>query len=131
MRGATPIGVGLDELLDLNATLTERIMLMAIELNITAEDVETLVKDSLIKAGLGKVISDSVAKALSGYDSPVEKAIKQYMGEVAATLIRVKFADQITDAVRTAIEVKVTAEMIDMTVNTAVEKMARAAEDRY
>ena len=104
---------------------------MAIELNITAEDVETLVKDSLIKAGLGKVISDSVAKALSGYDSPVEKAIKQYMGEVAATLIRVKFADQITDAVRTAIEVKVTAEMIDMTVNTAVEKMARAAEDRY
>lgn len=104
---------------------------MAIELNITAEDVEALVKDSLIKAGLGKVISDGVAKALGGYDSPVDKAVKQYVAEVAETLIREKFADQIKDAVRATIEAKVTDEMIARTVDAAVEKMARAAEGRY
>jgi len=47
---------------------------MKIEIN--ADDIEKLVREELVKAGLGKVIAEGVQKALSGYDSPVEKALK-------------------------------------------------------
>lgn len=100
---------------------------MAIELSITPEDVEAIVKDALIKAGLGKAISDGVKKALSGYESPVDKEVKLYVGEVAATLIKEKYAEQIKASVSAAIEARVTKEFLDKTVADTITKMEKAA----
>jgi hypothetical protein len=104
---------------------------MGIELNITAADAEQLVKDTLLKDGLGRVISDAVSKSLSGYDSPIDRAIKVYVAEVASKLVREKFADQIKDAVIAVIESKVTQEVINDCAAKAVEKMIDAAHKDY
>ena len=100
------------------------------EVNITDEDVERLVKDTLIKTGLGKAIADSVRRALSGYDSPVDRAIKAYVAFVAGELVRERFTEQIRVAVAAAIDARVTTELVNTTVNTAIERMVRAAEDQ-
>lgn len=104
---------------------------MALELNITAEDIDQLVRDSIMKAGFGKAVEEAVISSLRGYNSPVEGAIKRYVGEIAAELIREKYKIQIISAVQKAIEEKVTDEVIDKTVSAATDRMIRAAEDRY
>jgi hypothetical protein len=100
------------------------------KIEISADDIEKLVREELVKAGLGKFIAEGVQKALSSYDSPVEKALRQYMSEVATRLIREHFTAHIEEAIMTHIKAKVTTEAIDKIVDTAVTKMVRAAEDR-
>jgi hypothetical protein len=49
------------------------------EINITPGDVEKMVKDSLVKAGLGKAITEAIQKALTGsYNNPIDEAIKRF-----------------------------------------------------
>jgi hypothetical protein len=90
-----------------------------------------LIKDQLIKAGLGAAITKAIQNALSGYDSPVDKAVKDYVGQVASILITEKFSAQIKDAVAAAIETKFTDVVINEIVGAATERMVRAAHDRY
>ncbi len=104
---------------------------MSFQLNITPEDIESLVKDSLVKAGLGKTIQDATAKALSGYDSPIDKAVRQYIGDIASDLIREKYADQVRDAVSRHIEALITQDLIDKTVDVAINKMVKAVDSYY
>lgn len=107
-------------------------LLFLMHINITPEDVDTLVKDALLKAGIGKAITEAVAKTFSGYNNPIDEKLKQYVGDVAGDLIRTKFDAQIKEAVAAHIEAKVTREIIDSVVNVSVDKMVRAAqESRY
>lgn len=104
---------------------------MALEFNISPEDIERLVKDSIMRSGFGKAVEDGVKKAIGGgYDNPIDKEVKSYVGEVCAQLIREHFAVSIRAAVQAHIEAKVTQELIDTTTRVAVEKMVSAA-DRY
>lgn len=100
-------------------------------IEITPDDVEKLVKDQLVKAGLGKAISEAVARNFSGYDNPVDKEIKKYVGEVVSSLIREKYAEQIKVAIATVVEERVTQSMIDETVDTAMSRIEKAANDTY
>ena len=101
---------------------------MALELNIKPEDIERLVKDSIMQAGFGKAVSDAVTRAMSGFNNPVDEAIKRYVGQVAADLIREKYAEDVRAAVQRHIEARVTSELIDKMTDEAVQKMQRAAE---
>jgi flagellar biosynthesis/type III secretory pathway protein FliH len=103
---------------------------MAFELNITAEDIDQIVKDSIMKAGFGKAVEAGITKALSGYDSPIEKQLKSLVSEVARTLIEEKYMASIKLAVAKAVEEKITPDLIDKTVSAAMSKMVDAA-DRY
>lgn len=101
-------------------------------INITPEDVDALVKDALLKAGIGKAITEAVAKTLSGYNNPIDENLKRYVGEVAGELIREKFSAQIKVAVAAQIEAKVTHELIETVTCAATDKMIQAArESRY
>ncbi len=105
---------------------------MALEFNITPEDIEKLVKDSIMKSGFGKTIEEAIKKAFSGYDNPIDKEIKNYVGQMCSQIIREKFAPAIKEAVSKEIEARVTQEIIDKTVSEAVKRMERAAEEsRY
>jgi hypothetical protein len=105
---------------------------MAIELNLTPEDIDQLVRDSLMKAGFGKLIESNVQKALqSGYDNPIDKAMKAYVTEVADELIRTKFTVQIREAVNKLMEQMVTQELLNKVTGAVVKKMVDAASDRY
>lgn len=102
------------------------------DFNLSPEDIEKLVRDSIMKAGFGAAVVKGVTAALGGYNNPVDAEVKKYVGEVAASLIREKFAETIKAAVAAAIEARVTQETIDATVSAAVAKMQRAAEEsRY
>lgn len=105
---------------------------MGIEINLSPEDIDTLVKDSIMKAGFGKAVEEGVKKALAqGYDNPIEKATKAYVFEVCDSMLRERFADQIHTVVTAAITSQVTAEVIERITNTAVEKMVRAGKSDY
>ena len=105
---------------------------MGIEINLTADDIDLLVKDSIMKAGFGKAIEEGVRKAIApGYDNPIEKATKAYVLEVCDSLLRERFADQVRAVVTATIEAKVTQEVVQKITDVAVEKMVRAASERY
>lgn len=101
------------------------------EITLKPEDVDQLVRDTIVKAGIGKTITEAVHKALTGYNSPVEEQLKAYIGRVARELIEGLYADQIKASVAAEIEKRITKELIDTTVAKAMEKIERAAQDRY
>lgn len=106
---------------------------MAFEVNITPEDIDSLVKDSILKAGLGNAIQTIINDTLkiNNYSSPVKDKITNYVSEVCNEIIREKYAAQIREAVSKHIEESVTTEIINKTVSHAVQKMVRAASDNY
>ncbi len=104
---------------------------MAFEVNITPEDIDSLVKDAILKAGIGNAIQKVLSESLTGYNSPVTEQVKRYVGELCSDIIRVKYQDQIKAAVAKAVEERITPEIINTTVDKAMEKIVRAAEDRY
>ena len=103
---------------------------MGLEINIKPEDVEIYVKEALIKSGIGKSISEGVSASLRGYDSPVEKAIKKYVGEIAESLIRDKYSEQIKQLVQEKIATMVTDDLLKTIADKTIDTMIRAVE-RY
>lgn len=96
-----------------------------IEVNITPQDIDNLVKESILKAGLGtslqKVINESLA--VNSYNSPIKKAVEEYVLKVCTELVRDKYADAVKLSVSKAIEAMVTKEIIDEVVDKSVKKM--------
>lgn len=103
---------------------------MGIELNIKPEDIDALVRESIMKAGFGNVISKAITEAFSGFNNPVNEAIRRYVGTVCSELLREKYAEEVKAAVAREIEKRVTTSMIDQTVDAAMQKMVDAAQ-RY
>lgn len=102
---------------------------MGLEINLTPDDIDRLVKDSIMKAGFGKAIEEGVKRAIApGYDNPIEKAMKAYVIEVADNLLRTKFADQIKEIVTTYINQNVTGEVLEKITNVSLTEMIVAAK---
>lgn len=101
---------------------------MAIEININEDDINELVKNSIMKAGFGKAITDAISKVFTGYNNPVDEQLKKYVAEVTAQLIREKYEVEIKAAVVAAIEERVTPEMTAKVVDTAMNKIERAVD---
>ena len=100
-------------------------------INITPEDVDLLVKDAILKAGLGKAITEGVAKTMSSYNNPVDEQLRIFIREIAGQLIREKYSSQIRDLISAYIEKCVTLEIIDSVTNKTIHLMINAAkEDR-
>jgi hypothetical protein len=105
---------------------------MAIEINMTPEDIERLVKDSILRSGFGAAIEKAITGAFTGYNNPIEAKLKEFVGVVAGEMISEHFGDKIREAVKVHIEKMVTDEVVEKTTSAAVQKMVRAAEEsRY
>lgn len=102
-----------------------------LNIEIKPEDIEKLVKETFINTALGKTINDTLGKVLGGYNSPLEEAIKQIVRKMAIELIEERYKDRVREAVVKAIEARITNELIDATVNTAMERIIKAASDKY
>ena len=103
---------------------------MSIQINLTPDDIDALVKDSIMKAGFGAAITKAVTTTLSGYNSPIDAAIRSYVAMVASELIKTHFDGPIREAVHRSIDEKITAEMVATVSDRSVAKMIDAAE-RY
>lgn len=101
------------------------------ELTIKPEDIDKLVRETIMKSAFGDTITKAVNAALTGYNSPVDDAVKKLVGAVAADVIREKFSAEIRVLVTAAIEKHVTQSMMESIVSAATERMVRAAKDNY
>lgn len=104
------------------------------EITIKPEDVDKLVRDAILTAGIGKVITEQVAAALKvnsySRDGFIENAIKTYIQSVCAEVIRDGYGEQIKAAVTALVQEKVTPVVIEKIATEAVEKLIAAAELR-
>jgi uncharacterized membrane-anchored protein YjiN (DUF445 family) len=100
-------------------------------IDIKPEDIDRLVKEAVTKSMIGTAIQATVSKVLSGYDSPIDKAIKDVVSTVALQLMREKFGALISEIVAGEMERKVTKEVLDAIVNTAMDKLIQAAQRNY
>lgn len=98
------------------------------ELTIKPEDVDQIAKDAIMRSIIGKTISEAVAKALSGYDNPVDRVIKEVIHAFAVELIAAKYGEMIKVSVIAYMESKITKELVDRMVADASNKLLRAAQ---
>lgn len=102
------------------------------QLNLTPDDIDALVKQTILKSGVGKAIEEAITKALTGYNSPVDAAVKAVVQELLVRELQTgAWNEKIQTAVRAAIEARVSAETIDRIVTESINKIERAANDRY
>jgi hypothetical protein len=101
------------------------------QISLTPEQVDTLVREAILQSGLVKTIEGAIAKALGGYDSPVDKAVKDYVSVVLRDLLKTHYKEQVEAAVRAAIDARLTKEILDTVAEAAIQKIERAAEGRY
>lgn len=100
-------------------------------LEIKPEDVDQLVKEAVTRSLIGKTVTDAIAKAMGGYNSPIDEAVKKVCATVTAQLLEEKYKQSIHDAITKALADKVTAQFLDTIVGAVIDKMVRAAEGRY
>lgn len=101
------------------------------QLNITNEDVEKLVKEQLIKSSIGEFINKGIQESLMGYNSPIEASLKKYVTEIAEKLIREKYSEEIREIVVEHMSKVFTKEMMQKTVDASMDRIVRALNDRY
>lgn len=102
------------------------------EINVTPDDVEKLVKDAILKAGIGKAIEKSLVEHLSGYKSPVDAAMKDAVAQVTRRLLNEEpWATRVREAVSAALTKLIESNVLTETANKTVDKMMRAADDRF
>lgn len=98
-------------------------------LNLTTEDIERLVKETILKSGFGKAVETAIEKALTGYNSPVDEAVKQFVARTVREVLDVDpWRTKIREAVERAIAAKVTTETLDTVASKSVEAIVNAAE---
>lgn len=105
----------------------------ALEFNLSAEHIEQLVRDSIMKAGFGKAIEESILKIAKpgAYNNPIEEALRQYIRDVMVELLHGEAGARVREFVAAYVEREVSAEVLDKITGAAVEKIKRAAEERY
>lgn len=99
------------------------------QFNLTPEDIDNLVRDSIMKSGFGNAITASVTKVLNAsYDNPIDKEVKLFVGRTVADLINDKFADQIKVLVADQIEKQVTQDLLEKVTYETTKKMVESVE---
>lgn len=104
---------------------------MAIELNISAEDIDQLVRDSIMKSGFGAAVQKAVVDSLNGYNSPITKSVQAHLLVVCERLLKERFSSTIEESVSAALSRMITREMLDNIVEKTVSEMMKAAKERY
>lgn len=103
---------------------------MAIEINLKPEDVENLVRDSIMKSGFGAAVTKALSNVLGGYNSPIEAELKAYVTTIVRDLLATQYGEQIKTAVIETMRTKVTDEILKKFTDTAIDKIVAAADDR-
>lgn len=103
-----------------------------IEVNMKPEDIDELVRQTILKSGIGTAIEKAIRESLGGYNSPVNEAVKRVVVETLYAMLHEEpWREQIKTAVRTALEAHVSKETLEAIANASISKIERAAADRY
>lgn len=99
---------------------------MSLEFNLTPDDIERLVRDSIMKSGFGAAVEKSIKEIMgSSYRNPVNDALAAYVKRICEDLLETQMGAQIKEHVAAAIEAKVTKDFLDKVVGATLDKMMR------
>ncbi len=101
------------------------------DIKLNAEDINKFVKDAILSSSIGDLIKKTIDKLMTGYNNPIEQALGPVIKDIAYSVIRENFLQQIEDQIRAVVAEKVTKEMTQNVVEKVVEKMGRAMRDEY
>ena len=101
------------------------------KLEINAEQIDELVRDTIMKTAIGGSIEEAIKKSLSGYNSPVDDAIKTVVREMLVEILHTEYKDELKAAILVAIEARLSEESLQKIACEDVTKIERAASDRY
>lgn len=87
---------------------------MAIEINITPEDIDAFVRDALVKSSVGKLIDSTIQAAFKpgSYNNPIEVAIKGFMQDMVRQLLNTHYKEKIEAELAKAIASQITDEWL-------------------
>jgi hypothetical protein len=99
------------------------------QFNLTPEDIDSLVRDSIMKNGFGNAVTTAITKVLNtGYNNPIDEQIKILVGRITADLINEKFKDQIKVLVADQIEKQVTQDLLEKVTYETTKKMVDSVD---
>jgi len=105
------------------------------KLEINAEDVERMVRDSILQAGVGKAINEGIQKLLqedaSTYrDGPIRSELRKFLTTTVKKLLETEFKDRLEAATRQAVSAMVTDDMLKTVAEQSVRMMVKSFEER-
>lgn len=105
---------------------------MAIEINITPEDINVMLRDAVVKSSIGKLIDDTVKAALSSnrYDNPIEQPIKTMVSEVTRQILAVSYKDRLVTAITAQLATRLTDEWINKKAVYFADQLLKDIKDR-
>lgn len=101
----------------------------AFELTLGPEQIEALVRDSIMKSGFGAAIETAIAKVMSNHRNPVEEALRDYVQRVVVNMLEGELGERVRESVNAYVLKEVTTEFLDKITEVAVEKIKRAADE--
>ena len=99
---------------------------MAIQIDVKPEDIDEMVRDAVINAGLGKLIADVLGKQIdiTGYNSPVKKEIDAFIARTARAIIEEKFKDEVVAEVTKQLSEVINNDVIANATRKVVDEMS-------
>jgi hypothetical protein len=105
---------------------------MGIELNLNPDDVDQLVKETIMKSAFGTLIIDSVKKALnsSSYNNPIDTEMNRAVQNMAREVIEKELGGKIREMVKVRVLEKLTDEVIGRVTDKSIDTMVEAFRAR-
>ena len=100
------------------------------EINLKPEDIDNLVKETILKSMIGGVIVESIKKALNldNWDNPVDAAIKMHVRQIAMEVFTDEYKEEIRGIVKAAIEKRISSEVLHEVVDKFLLEWERKME---
>ena len=103
-----------------------------LEINLTAADVEAMVKDAILKTAFGSIIEKKLNDVLQdGYNNPLDTAVKEFVLQLAVGLLKEKLHDRLKVLVAEEIERRMTDDILKAFLQKTVDRLIMASESRF
>lgn len=100
---------------------------MGIEVTITPDDIDALVRDAIMKSSLGKLIDDTIKSVTKSgsYNNPIEDAIKRFYADQTTRILNEVMRDRIVESIRATLSEKLTDDWIKEKAETLAYKLIK------
>lgn len=107
------------------------------EINITPEAIDQMVKQAVINSSLGKLIDEAVKAAVAGQrngyrDPPIEEVVKEFIRQQTRAVLNEHYDKQVKDAILVALADKLGADKLGAIAAQVVDRLMKDLNDsRY
>ena len=101
------------------------------QIEITPNDIEKMVKEAILKSSIGTAVQKAVSSVVnsSSYNNPIDDEIRKVVTEIAKELIKENYGPEIRTLVAEAMEKRVTKETLVKITESAMKLIEEAASN--